>query len=121
MPEEYTKRQALLDCIEMWSELARTGEADKWKTSVWKRTHISCAFCEYNPKQYVAGCVACPARGRWGNGAKTCMSEGSFYTRWIGDTAKSSIISHNPSKRSRQYWARQIVLMCQQLLFELED
>lgn len=117
----YTKRQALLDCIEMWHELSVTGDSDKSSTAICRRTDEHCAFCYYKRKMRTACEKCCPAYYRWGNGTESCVNDNSYFGRWIGKFDKQYIVSNNPSKRSRQYWARQIVLMCQQLLLELED
>lgn len=112
----YTKRQALEDCLSLWHELATTG--NNYKTG--------CPACTYT-NRYSLECYNCPLAGRWHRRHVeiVCTQDDSIFMRWLTatgnrDTRVDWNNSQNPSKRSRQYWARQIVLACQEALAELD-
>ena len=105
--EEYTAKRALLECIEMWSELAETGGSDKYTTAYYKRTRIGCALCHYADSY--SDCTSCLLYGKWGSSIGICAAAGSVYHRWY--------MSSTPAER--KHYASKIVDLCKQALEEL--
>lgn len=64
-----TKKKAIQISIELWTWLAETGAAHKWRWQGWRKygyMHADCPLCEYvNPLG--GGCASCPYYQKFGH------------------------------------------------------
>jgi len=87
-----TLKEALKACVDLWAELAKTG--NQRKPAGADQYLFGCPMCSYVKESYgevgydqadVAVCAdVCPMKEVWGN-SNGCLGEGSPYRAWAWD------------------------------------
>lgn len=112
-----TKKQALKECIKMWTWLAKhptKNKSDYFSGKVFSQKSIPesfCYCCEYALQDGVVNCPECPIWEGAIGCSDGCYAQGSPYDRWTG----------NNSLLERVKSAKEIVRLAKKKLAQLEQ
>ena len=99
----YTLKSCKADMLQLWGELARTGECDKLEAAAAisygflmkiASQDAECPCCEYDA-WFLGACISCPIWKKTGD----CAS--AEYGKW----------AESKTKVGRQYWANKILVL----------